>query len=173
MLVYLALIARPKQRARFEELYTRYGGLMHHVALGILRNEKDAEDAVHEAFLAIARHMDKVGDVNDPRTKAYVVTIAERKAIDLYRQRTRRPETDLDEATLGLTTEHETDNGLARCMLKLPDRDRQFVLLKFDQGYTTKEIADMMGLTLSAAYKVEQRAKARLEKLCREEGLLK
>ena len=66
----------------------------------------------------------------------------------------------------------ETENGLARCILKLPDRDRQFVLLKFDQGYTTKEIADMMGLTLSAAYKVEQRAKARLETLCREEGLL-
>ncbi|MBR2490853.1 MAG: sigma-70 family RNA polymerase sigma factor [Ruminiclostridium sp.] len=172
MLVYLALIARPKERARFEELYTRYGGLMHHVAMGILGNEKDAEDAVHEAFLAMSRHMNKVGEVGDPRTKAYVVTIAQRKAIDLCRQRTRRPVTHLEEAGLGLTTVHETDNGLARCMLKLPDRDRQFVLLKFDQGYTTKEIADMMGLTLSAAYKVEQRAKARLETLCREEGLL-
>ena len=172
MLVYLALIARPGNRARFEELYTRYGGLMHHVALGILGNEKDAEDAVHEAFLAIARHMNKVGEVGDPRTKAYVVTIAQRKAIDLYRQRARRPVDDLEESTV-LTTVPETDHGLARCMLKLPDRDRQFVLLKFDQGYTTKEIADMMGLTLSAAYKVEQRAKVRLEKLCREEGLLK
>ena len=171
MLTYLAVIARPGHRARFEELYTRYGGLMHHVALGILRNEKDAEDAVHEAFLAIARHMNKVGGVDDPRTRAYVVTIAERKAIDLYRQRTRHPQTDLEEGDL--TTEHETENGLVRCILKLPDRDRQFVLLKFDQGYTTKEIADMMDLTPSAAYKLEQRAKARLETLCREEGLLK
>jgi len=170
MLVYLALIARPKERARFEALYTRYGGLMHHVAMGILGNEKDAEDAVHEAFLAIARHMNKVGEVGDPRTKSFVVTIAQRKAIDLYRQRTRHPVADLEEGDL--TTVPETDHGLARCILKLPDRDRQFVLLKFDQGYTTKEIADMMGLTLSAAYKVEQRAKARLETLCREEGLL-
>ena len=170
MLVYLTLIARPKDRARFEALYTRYGGLMHHVAMGILGNEKDAEDAVHEAFLAIARHMNKVGEVGDPRTKAYVVTIAQRKAIDLYRQRTRHPAAHLEEGDL--TTVPETDHGLARCILKLPDRDRQFVLLKFDQGYTTKEIADMMGLTLSAARKVEQRAKARLEILCREEGLL-
>ena len=170
MLVYLALIARPRERARFEELYTRYGGLMHHVAMGILGKEKDAEDAVHEAFLAMARHMDKVGEVGDPRTKAFVVTIAQRKAIDLYRQRTRHPVVDLEEGTL--TTVPETENGLAQCMLKLPDRDRQFVLLKFDQGYTTKEIADMMGLTLAAARKVEQRAKARLETLCREEGLL-
>ena len=167
MLVYLTLIARPRERARFEELYTR---LMHHVAMGILKDEKDAEDAVHEAFLAIARHMDKVGEVDDPRTKAYVVTIAQRKAIDLYRQRTRHPVADLEEGDL--TTVPETDHGLARCILKLPDRDRQFVLLKFDQGYTTKEIADMMGLTPSAAYKLEQRAKARLETLCREEGLL-
>lgn len=170
MLVYLALITRPGNRARFEELYTRYGGLMHHVALGILGNDKDVEDAVHEAFLAIARHMDKVGDVNDPRTKAYVVTIAQRKAIDLYRQRNRHLVAHLEEGDL--TTVPETDHGLARCILKLPDRDRQFVLLKFDQGYTTKEIADMMGLTLAAARKVEQRAKARLETLCREEGLL-
>ena len=77
---------------------------------------------------------------------------------------------DLEEGDL--TTAPETDHGLARCILKLPDRDRQFVLLKFDQGYTTKEIADMMGLTLAAARKVEQRAKARLEKLCKEEGVL-
>lgn len=170
MLVYLTLIARPRERARFEELYTRYGGLMHHVAMGILKDEKDAEDAVHEAFLAIARHMNKVGEVDNPRTKAFVVTIAQRKAIDLYRQRVRHPAAHLEEGDL--TTGPETDHGLARCMLKLPDRDRQFVLLKFDQGYTTKEIADMMGLTLAAARKVEQRAKARLEKLCREEGLL-
>ena len=170
MLVYLALIARPGNRARFAELYTRYGGLMHHVAMGILGNEKDAEDAVHEAFLAIARHMNKVGEVGDPRTKSFVVTIAQRKAIDLYRQQKRHPVADLEEGDL--TTVPETDHGLARCILKLPDRDRQFVLLKFDQGYTTKEIADMMGLTLAAARKVEQRAKARLETLCREEGLL-
>ena len=170
MLVYLTLIARPRNRARFEELYTRYGGLMHHVAMGILKDEKDAEDAVHEAFLAIARHMNMVGDVNDPRTKAYVVTIAQRKAIDLYRQRNRHLGAHLEEGDL--TTVPETDHGLARCILMLPDRDRQFVLLKFDQGYTTKEIADMMGLTLAAARKVEQRAKARLETLCREEGLL-
>ena len=162
MLIYLNLIADPQGRQNFEELYTRYQALLFYVASRILDNEKDAEDAVHNAFVSVAQNMDRVSAL-DP---------SQRKAIDHQRSRSRRPTVALAEETVGLTVRYPEENGLARCMLKLPARDRQFVLLKFDQGYTTKEIADMMGLTLAAARKVEQRAKARLETLCREEGLL-
>ena len=54
-LVYLQLIDSPEEQSRFEELYTTYRKLMFHVAKGILGNDQDAEDAVHDAFLSIAK----------------------------------------------------------------------------------------------------------------------
>ena len=57
-------------------------------------------------------------------------------------------------------------------MAKLPARYRQFLLLRYDHDYTVKEVAQMMGLSVSAAYKLEQRAKKKLETICREAGVL-
>ena len=54
----------------------------------------------------------------------------------------------------------------------LPARYRQFLLLRYDHDYTVKEVAQMMGLSVSAAYKLEQRAKKKLETICREAGVL-
>lgn len=44
--------------------------------------------------------------------------------------------------------------------------------LKHELGYSTKEVAELMGISWPAARKLEQRARDRLEELCREEGIL-
>lgn len=77
-----------------------YRGLMYHVAYHILKNPQDAEDAVHQSFVKLAEHMVTIPDGPCPRTRNLVVTVAERKAIDLYRSRQRHPETELDEQTV-------------------------------------------------------------------------
>lgn len=41
--------------AAFEELYRSHGGRMKSVAMNLLGNTSDAEDAVHEAFLKLYR----------------------------------------------------------------------------------------------------------------------
>ena len=172
MVIYLQMIDDPRDRWKFEQLYTRYKDLMHYTAYKILRNDRDAEDAVHDAFLAIVRNIEKISAVERPKTRAYVVTIVENKAIDLYRKRQRRPTEALTEETVGLSVEYDGDDELSRCMAKLPARYRQFLLLRYDHDYTVKEVAQMMGLSLSAAYKLEQRAKKKLETICREAGVL-
>ena len=68
--------------------------------------------------------------------------------------------------------DYHGDDGLARCILALPARYREWILLKYDHGYETAELAALLGLSLDAAYKLDQRAKKKLEALCREEGLL-
>lgn len=172
MIIYLQMIDDPQDRWKFEQLYTKYKDLMYYTACKILRNDRDAEDAVHDAFLAIVKHIEKISAVECPKTRAYVVTIAENKAIDLYRKKQRHPTGELMEETAGLSVEYDGDDELGRCMAKLPARYRQFLLLRYDHDYTVKEVAQMMGLSLSAAYKLEQRAKKALEALCKEAGVL-
>lgn len=171
MVIYLQMIDDPRDRSKFEQLYTKYKDLMYYTANRILRNEQDAEDAVHNAFLAIVGNVPKIPAVESPKTRAYVVTIVENKAIDLYRKKQRHPTEALTEAE-GLSVEYDGDDELSRCMAKLPARYRQILLLRYDHDYTVKEVARMMDLSLSAAYKLEQRAKRHLESLCREAGVL-
>lgn len=171
-MIYLQMIDDPQDRWKFEQLYAKYKDLMHYTAYKILRNDRDAEDAVHDAFLAIVKHIEKISAVECPKTRAYVVTIAENKAIDLYRKKQRHPAGELMEETAGLSVEYDGDDELGRCMAKLPARYRQFLLLRYDHDYTVKEVAQMMGLSLAAAYKLEQRAKKALEALCKEAGVL-
>ena len=55
---------------------------------------------MHQSFVKLAEHMATIPDGPCPRTRNLVVTVAERKAIDLYRSRQRHPETELDEQTV-------------------------------------------------------------------------
>ena len=52
MIIYFQMIESDEDKSKFEQLYIMYKGLMFHVAMKILKNEFDAEDAVHQAFLS-------------------------------------------------------------------------------------------------------------------------
>ncbi len=172
MMIYLQMIDTPEDRSKFEFLYMEYRGLMFHVANKILHNEQDAEDTVHQAFLKVAENIEKIGDPKCPKTQGYIVTIAENKAIDLYRRRQKHQVVELSDDLPGVTAIYEGENTLAACILKLPARYREVILLRYYQGYSVKEVAAILGLSLSAASKLNQRAKNRLRELYEKEDRL-
>lgn len=172
MMIYMSMIDSQEDRSKFEKIYLEYRGLMYSVAYKILNNTQEAEDAVHQAFVKVAENIEKIDEPVCPRTKGFVVTIAERKAIDVYRRKQRYPHVQYDDATVGMTVEYTGSNVLASCMAKLPARQREVILLKYHYGYTSKEIARIMDITEANAAKIDQRAKKKLLELCQEEGLL-
>ena len=151
MLIYLQMLESPEEKSILEQIYLEYRGLMYHVAYEILHNEQDAEDAVHHAFVKIAENIKKITDPVCPKTHGYVVTIVEHQ---------------------GTNAHYEGDNDLTKCILKLPARYREMILLRYHHGYTVREIAKVLGLSLPTAIKLDQRAKSRLKKMCEEEGIL-
>ena len=172
MLVYIQMIDAPEEKDKFERLYLKYRDLMFYIANKILQNKQDAEDAVQAAFLSIAENMEKISSPTCPKTKGYIVTITENKAIDLYRKKKRHPKVLLLEETAGLEVSYEGSHAIAHCFARLSARDRDILMLRYRYGYTAREIAKMLNLSEANANKRIQRAKDRLEKLCKEEGLL-
>lgn len=170
MLIYALTIVKPADRPKLERLYLEYRSVMFCAANEILHNEHEAEDAVQQAFMKIAENLDKVPDELSNKTKAFVVTIAENTAIDRYRKLKRHGDCELCEEACGI--EANSADELVSCILKLPARYRQFILLKYYHGYSTREIARLLGMSSAAASKTAQRAKQRLEQLCMEAGLL-
>lgn len=175
MLIYLQMIDSPRKRSQFEQLYERYRGLMYRVAYKILHDEQDAEDAVHQAFLAIARNAGKIFsknfDVKCPETRSIVVIIVERKSIDMLRARSRRPEAELDEDIAGWEFSLPGDSPLVDAMTRLPARYREVLMLRFDSGYTAREIARLFDMQAESVQKLIWRAKEALRKQLAEEGI--
>lgn len=170
MLIYLQTIEAPRDKSKFEQVYHHWRGLMYHVAFRVLNNEQDAEDAVQQAFEAIAKNISKISDPLCSKTRAYVVTIVENKAIDLYRAKQRRAAAPLNEEAAGLTF-NVPEGGLAAAIGRLPARYRELILLKYAEGYKNEELMKMLGLSYSGVQSLDHRAKQKLRKLLREEGI--
>lgn len=173
MLMYLSMIETPDDKVKFERIYNRYRNLMYHVAYKVLSNHYDAEDAVHQAFVAIIRHLEKISDIDCPQTRSYIVLITERKAIDLIRTRHSEKVIPLNEDLIGIEIPAPGDHGLADALAKLPAHYREVLLLRFDNGYSTKELAQMLGMTESGVRKLIGRAKNALGRMLEEESYAK
>ena len=172
MIIYLQTIVDPADRSKFERVYLNYRAFMFYIANKILHNTQDAEDAVHNAFLSIAKNIEKIEDPTSLKTRGYVSIITKRKAIDLYRERKKYESNELAEDEVSIPFPLPEEHGLEWCISKLPPRYRQAILLKYSHGYSTKEIAEILDISPAAASKLDQRAKKKLYEICQEEGIL-
>lgn len=171
MLIYLAMIEAPADKLKFEQLYEKYCYLMYHVAYKILGNHEDAEDAVQQAFLSIIQHFDKICLVESPKTRSFIVIITERKAIDLLRYRNRRGKEAFDEQLCGLAFPAPAEDPLAEALAKLPVSYREVLLLRYDNGFTVKQIAAFLKISESGVRKLLGRAKQVLQNMLEKEGV--
>lgn len=175
MLVCMALIEGARQKLRFGMLILRYEKLMFRIANSILNNEKDAEDALQEAFLSIAKNFSKISELDDNKTRAYIVTVVERKAINIYNRKKAHPSVSYEEyleaADSGFSPDHHGLSPLAAALSRLPREQRELILLKYDCGFTSKEIAKMLDSTDGAVRQKLLKAKEQLRKELEKEGV--
>lgn len=170
LLIYLQMIDEPEEESKFMSIYRAYRNLAYHIAYGHMQHEQDAEDIVQYVFMKIAENI-KIIEPVSPKTKRYIVTMVNNRVCDVLRSRGRHTEYPLDEATTcSDPAEQDGVSLLSDCILKLPPQQRTVILLKYDHGYSLREIAKMLNISLAWAQKLDQRAKKRLEKLYTEGG---
>jgi RNA polymerase sigma factor (sigma-70 family) len=147
----VALVARADQSA-LSELYDRFGRVAYGVAVRILRDEKLAEDAVQEGFLAAWRNADRF---MPERAKAstWLLTLVHRRAVDLVRRENRRRAESLpDDADYASSDSAEDDAWLRferervqDALRKLPDQQREALELAYYGGFPQSELAERLG----------------------------
>ncbi len=151
----LAERIRAGQAEALGELYDRHASTALATALRVVGSREEAEDVVHEAFVAVWRKIDRF-DAERGALRAWLMTVVRNRAID--RVRARRPRIDLDDAderSLLRTGPNPTwEAALARAsasdiqvaLAGLPDEQRRAVELAYFEGYTYREVADMTGV---------------------------
>ena len=171
MLIYLQLISEPEDRELFVQLYEKHRVAMFNRANKILHNKQDSEDAVHEAFLKIAENIEKISSLECHKRNKYIVTIIENKAINTYRAKRLHPTEPLFDLAEYAVVDAYEDGDFTRCILKLPHDYREVLLLKYDLGFSNKEIADALDISQALVRKRLQRARNALRRICKMEGI--
>jgi RNA polymerase sigma factor (sigma-70 family) len=118
----------------------------------------DAEDCFQETFIAALRAYPRLRAGSDGR--AWILTIAHRKALDAHRARRRRAVPVADPATVaarrgGAPSGHDQaftgDAPLWRAVGELPPRQRSAVVLRYVADLPHRDIATAIGCTPEAA----------------------
>lgn len=156
MMMYIALMEDPGHISLFEQIYQTYRGAMFGIAVAVLRDHHLAEDAVSEAFLKIAKNMNKISALDGQVRKDYIVILARNSALDLYRQRQKQGSVvDFLEELPDLTESRPMDervfsqegyDRLVRAIHDLPVIYRDTMKLYYLFEHTAAEIAALMGV---------------------------
>ncbi len=170
-------------RERFEELALPFADNLYSAALRMAHNPADAEDLVQETFLKAYRAFDTFEDGTN--LKAWLYRILTNTYINTYRARRRRPdETDLEEvedlylyrrlggleaALAGRSAEEEvldsfTDADVTAALDALPEQFRLAVILADVEGFSYREIAEIMGVPLGTVMSRLHRGRRALQR---------
>ncbi len=140
-------------------------------ALWLSRSRPVAEEVVQETFLRAWRSLDSLKDGESARS--WLLTIARREHARLY-ERKRHPTVNIDELTTtesnSLAEKHERDpdevNDVREAIFALEPEHAEPLLLQVVMGYSTEEIAKLLGINEGAVstrlFRARNRLRARL-----------
>jgi RNA polymerase sigma-70 factor, ECF subfamily len=164
--------------ARYSELYRSHLRDVYSYAYYRVGNHHDAEDLTEQTFLQAYRHFERALAESDGRPlRPWLIRIAHNLAANLYRDRSRKPQTAIDDTTT-LTTAHTTEDlvegrdelqRILKGIDQLPDDRREALIMRFSLGMDNREIARAMGRSDGATKVLIHRAIRQLEDIVREE----
>ncbi|MEW9502641.1 sigma-70 family RNA polymerase sigma factor [Jeotgalibacillus marinus] len=164
--------------AEFRLFIRSYQRYIYQLAYGVLRHEKDAEDAVQEIFMKI---YNALPNYRKEGLKTWIRQISVRHAIDLKRKRSRRSDRDddlekmspyLDDGQESLESkliQQNMSEQLLHRLRELPENYRVVIFAFYIEEKSYEEIANEHKLELSAVKMRLYRGRQWMKKHWREE----
>ena len=139
----------------FSRFVTRYADPAYAVALSILRQEQDAEDAVQAAFI---RALERIGQLRPgSRFGPWFYRVLRSTCLNLRRREMLRTHSELTDTAASRDDPHrEFERNHARgrvleALERLPERQRTAVMMYDLEGYDHAEIAGILGIAVGTS----------------------
>ena len=152
---------------RIENIINSYGDLLYRTGIMILGNPQDVQDVLQEVMLKVLQKMPEFHD--SEHEKAWLLRVTINLCKDMLRFRFRHQYIQIDE--LEIEAVDMDDTQLLQEIIQLPSSWRIVLILHYVEGYSLKEIADILSVSENAVKKRMQRAKKALRAKLEEGGL--
>ena len=162
---------------QFSALYRAHLRDVYSYAYYRVGNHHDAEDLTEQTFLQAYRHFERAQKESQGRPlRPWLIRIAHNLAANYYRDRSRRPQTAIDDAdtlaathtTEALVEDRDDHKRILECVQRLPDDRREALIMRFALGMDNREIARALGRTDGATKVLLHRAIKQLEEIVRQ-----
>ena len=156
----------------FEALYKAHLRDVYSYSYYRVGNHHDAEDLTEQAFLQAYRHFERARRESDGRPmRPWLIRITHNLASNYYRDRSRRPETNIEaieppahpHSTERVVEGREELRLVMRKLEGLPEDRREALIMRFALGMSNREIARALGRTDGATKVLIHRALKQLE----------
>jgi RNA polymerase sigma factor (sigma-70 family) len=146
----------------FETLIDAHARELHRFLVGLV-GPIEAEDCLQETYMSALRAYPRLRHGDNLR--AWLYTIAQRKATDAVRRAMRHPTRDLDGVEPAVPPVEPADDGIWTTVRALPAKQRAAIVHRFGLDLAYAEIGVRMGISEEAA---RQNVSAGLRRLRRE-----
>src|SRR5918996_1247265 len=156
----------------FSQLYKAHLRDVYSYSYYRVGNHHDAEDLTEQTFLQAYRHFERAQRESEGRPlRPWLIRIAHNLAANYYRDRSRKPQTNLEDAGV-LATLHDTEDlvegreevqHVLAGVAKLPEDRRDALIMRFALDMDNREIARALGRTDGATKVLIHRAIKQLE----------
>ena len=162
----------------FTELYRAHLRDVYSYSYYRVGNHHDAEDLTEQTFLQAYRHFERAQRESNGRPlRPWLIRIAHNLAANYYRDRSRRPQTQLEDAAVVSDPHSTADLAEGRQELqdvlegvsKLPDDRREALIMRFALGMDNREIARAIDRSEGATKVLIHRAIKQLEEGLKED----
>lgn len=130
----------------FAELFERHYAIVYRAALRITGNPDDAEDVLQTVFLRVLNQGSRLNPTE--LHQSYFRRASANVALDLLRRRASHAESPLEDASSSAAIESEPllKERLRRAIATLEDNDAVLFLLRFVEGLSNGELAEVFDL---------------------------
>jgi RNA polymerase sigma-70 factor (ECF subfamily) len=161
----------------FSDLYRAHLRDVYSYAYYRVGNHHDAEDLTEQTFLQAYRHFERAQRESDGRPlRPWLIRIAHNLAANLYRDRSRKPASPIDDSTPladlhtteEIVEEREELSRILSGVRELSDDRREALIMRFALDMDNREIARALGRTDGATKVLIHRAIKQLEGIVNE-----
>lgn len=139
----------------YAELYDHFASGVYRLCYSLLMNEQDAEDIVQESFVYAFKNLHRY-DPSKASLKTWLYTIAVSRCRNTYRRKRfltvdisqllgfelKAPSSEAPEVAV---IRQDAEDAIQRALVDLSPRLREAIVLRYGQGLTYREIAEVMG----------------------------
>lgn len=160
------------KRSAQEELYRNYSAVLFGMCLKYSRNKTEAEDNLHDSFMTI---YNKIGQYNFKGSfEGWMKRITVNTVLQKYRKEEHLNVVSENYGEITDDEEFSTDVSLSKLLghiQELPNKYRLTFNLYVLDGYTHKEIGDLLGTTIGTSKSNLARAKMILREKLEKENI--